>query len=303
MQIQTFKLFRDLVDSGSFSGAAEINGVTQSAVSQQVKSIEEKFQVKLLDRSRKNLTLTPEGEAFLEASRGVLGAIAGLDDKISRLRNVVAGDLRIATVFSIGLHELPPYLKQFRQSYPEVQTHVEYRRSSQVYAAVSDNHAEVGLVAYPAARRGLDVRTFWKDQLVVICPPGHRLAQRSQVRLRELGGERFISFEPDLPTRKAIDRHLRDAKVTVRHAMEFDSVETVKRTVEIENAISIVPETAVRKEVSAGTLVALPIDQMPSLSRPLGVIVKKNALSLPVIREFVAMLEKFDLGGEKSRTV
>ncbi|HEY5791778.1 MAG TPA: LysR substrate-binding domain-containing protein, partial [Chthoniobacterales bacterium] len=107
----------------------------------------------------------------------------------------------------------------------------------------------------------------------------------------------------DLPTRKAIDRHLREARVRVRHAMEFDSVETVKRTVEIENAISIVPETAVRDEVAAGTLVALPVEHTPALARPLGVIVKKSALGLPVIREFLAMLEKFDLGGERSRSL
>lgn len=303
MQIQSFKIFRDLVQSGSFSAAAEANGLTQSAVSQQIKALEDRFAVKLLDRSRKVLTLTLEGEAFLETSRDVLGAIEALEHRIGLLRDVVAGKLRIATVFSIGLHELPPYLKQFRQSYPEVEVQVEYRRSGQVYAAVLEGLAEIGLVAYPAPRRGLEVLPFWRDELVVICPPTHRLANRRRVRLGEIGGERFIAFEPDLPTRKAIDRHLRDARVRVRHAMEFDSVETVKRTVEIENAISIVPETSVRTEVAAGTLVALSIEHETPLTRPLGAIVKKNARSLPAIREFLAMLEKFDLGGEQSRAI
>ena len=114
MQIQTFKLFCDLAETGSFSKAAEANGVTQSAVSQQIRAIEQRFDVRLIERGRRNFALTPEGNAFLEASREILGTYEGLGARIQKLQNVVAGELRIATIFSIGLHELPPYLKDFR---------------------------------------------------------------------------------------------------------------------------------------------------------------------------------------------
>ncbi|MCX7868652.1 MAG: LysR family transcriptional regulator, partial [Terrimicrobiaceae bacterium] len=111
LQVQTFKIFSDLANSSSFSRAAEANGVTQSAVSQQVRAIEERYGAKLIERGRKNFALTPEGQAFLEASREILATLENLEAKIQELQHVVAGELRLATIFSIGLHERPPVLK------------------------------------------------------------------------------------------------------------------------------------------------------------------------------------------------
>ena len=86
--------------------------------------------------------------------------LGDLEGRISRLQSLVAGELRISTIISIGLHELPPYLKIFRQAHAEVDVRVEYRRSSEVYLSVLDGRADIGLVAYPSARRGLQATTF-----------------------------------------------------------------------------------------------------------------------------------------------
>src|SRR5688572_7592799 len=121
MQIQSFKVFSDLAETASFSKAAERNGITQSAVSQQVSAIENRFDVEVIERGRRNFGLTPEGRVFLEASRDILGALDGLGSRLHRLRNAVTGELRVATIFSIGLHELPPYLKIYRNEFPDVE--------------------------------------------------------------------------------------------------------------------------------------------------------------------------------------
>lgn len=297
MQIQTFKVFCDLADTESFSKAAERNGITQSAVSQQVRSIEEQFQVRLIDRGRRAFCLTPEGQAFLASSREIVGAYDELGTRMQKLQEVVSGELRIATIFSIGLHELPPYLKRFRREFPLVEVRMDYRRSAQVYAAVQENRADVGLVAYPASRRGITASVFWRDRLVVICAPSHPLAARRKVALADIGGEKFIAFEPDLPTRREVDRRLRQAGARVKVAFEFDNIETVKRAVEIESAVSIVPRTSVRSEVEAGQLVSLEITEA-EMWRPLGTLVKKSSAGTPALREFLGLLEKTDLGGE-----
>ncbi len=299
MQIQTFKVFCDLADTESFSKAAERNGITQSAVSQQVRSIEEQFQVRLIDRGRRAFCLTPEGQAFLASSREIVGAYDELGTRMQKLQEVVSGELRIATIFSIGLHELPPYLKRFRREFPLVEVRMDYRRSAQVYAAVQENRADVGLVAYPASRRGITASVFWRDRLVVICAPSHPLAARRKISLSDLGGEKFIAFEPDLPTRREVDRRLRQAGARVKVAFEFDNIETVKRAVEIESAVSIVPRTSVRSEVEAGQLVSLEITDA-EMWRPLGTLVKKSSAGTPALREFLGLLEKTDLGGEGS---
>lgn len=299
MQIQTFKVFCDLVDTESFSKAAERNGITQSAVSQQIKSIEEQFEVCLIDRGRRAFFLTPEGRAFLASSRRIMGVYDDLGGRMRKLQEVTAGKLRIATIFSIGLHELPPYLKRFRREFPLVDVRVDYRRSALVYAAVQENQADVGLVAYPVSRRGITASVFWRDRLVVICAPAHPLASRRKIALADLGGEKFIAFDPDLPTRREVDRQIRGAGVCVRVVFEFDNIETVKRAVEIENAVSIVPRTSVRSEVETGQLACLEIADA-GMWRPLGTLIKKSSARPPALREFLSLLEKMDLGGEGS---
>ena len=291
MQIETFKIFRDLAESGSFSRAALSNGITQSAVSQQIRALETRFHVSLIERGRRAFALTAEGEAFLGASREIVDVYEHLDDRLKSLSNVIEGRLSVGVIYSIGLHELPPYIKAFRAAQPGVEVHVEYRRSWELYGAVMEGDVDIGLVCYPAKKKGLQILPFLNDRLVMICHPQHPLAARSSVRLSDLEGERFISFEPDQPTRKVIDRAFRDQGVHIRHAIEFDSVETVKRAVEIENGISIVPARTVRQEVENAALTAIEITS-PQMWRPLGVLLKRDRARSPAVREFLALLQK-----------
>jgi DNA-binding transcriptional LysR family regulator len=291
MQIETFKIFRDLAESGSFSRAAVSNGITQSAVSQQIRALEQRYQVSLIERGRRAFALTAEGEAFLGASKEIVEVYEHLDDRLKSLSNTVEGQLTVGVIYSIGLHELPPYIKAFKAAHPAVDVHVEYRRSWELYDAVTEGQVDLGLVCYPAKKKGLQILPFLNDRLVMICHPHHPLAARASIRLSDLEGERFISFEPDQPTRKVIDKALRDHGVHIRHAIEFDNVETVKRAVEIENGISIVPTRTVRQEVENGALAAVNISE-PEMWRPLGVLLKRDRARSPAVREFLALLQR-----------
>ncbi len=291
MQIETFKVFCDLVETASFSRAASLNSITQSAVSQQIRALEQRYDVSLIERGKKNFSVTQEGRAFLEASKEILHTYGNLGDRIRELQNVVAGQLRVATVYSIGLHELPPFLKKFRAVYPEVEVLIDYRRSAQVYNEVLEGDADLGLVAFPTKRTGLVIEDFWRDKLVLICHPSHPLAECKRINLRDLSGEKFISFEPDLPTRKVIDRLLREEGIEIVPAMDFDNIETVKRAVEIENGVSIVPLSSVADETRNGSLVAVEIESF-EMWRPLGVIYRRHRAISPAQKQFVALLKE-----------
>ena len=290
MQIETFKVYCDLIETASFSHSAKLNGITQSAVSQQIRALEIKFGVVLIERGKKNFSLTPEGKVFLDAARQIMEVYGGIGDRFHELQDKVGGTLRVSTVYSLGLHELPPYVKQFRQRFPDVEVRVDYARSSQVYVDVIDGRADLGIVAYPTKRGGIAIDEFAQDRLVLVCPPGHELAERRSVKLADLRGRRFIAFEPDIPTRKAIDRVLKSEDVAVEREMEFDNIETVKRAVEVENAISIVPMQSVQAEVKAGTLVAIEIKNA-DMWRPLGILQKRTRSTSPAMREFIALLK------------
>jgi len=289
MHIDHFKVFCDLAETQSFSKAADLNGITQSAVSQRVRQMEEKFGATLVERGHRNFALTPEGIAMLEAAREVLAIYNDLGSRLQTIRNEVSGDLRVASIFSIGLHELPPLLKGFQARHPDVRVRVDFRRSQQVYLEVQSGEVDVGLVAYPAKRTGLAFEVFEEDDMVLIVHPNHPFAGAGSIPLNQLNGQRFISFEPDTPTRKVIDRYLRENGVTPVHVMEFDNVETVKRAVEVESGISIVPENTVRQEVETGQLAAVRLEGQ-RLTRPLGIVYQRNRPRFPALAEFIDAL-------------
>ena len=295
MQIEAFKVFRDLVDGESFSKAAQVNSITQSAVSQQVRSWETRYGIPLIERSSKQFGLTREGQLFYEAARRIVGEIDGFQNALAEMRNIIAGPIRVSTVYSIGLHELPPFIKRFLKEYPAVNVHVEYRRSNQVYEDVAEGASDFGLVAFPSIRKQIRVKPFRRDRLVLICSPQHRLARNGdgEIAIGEVAEEKFIGFEPDIPTRKAVDGIFKENGFEVRPVMEFDNVETVKRAVEIDAGIAVVPRATIEQELKNGSLVALEFKGQ-SFYRPLGILYKTGRIFSPGMRRFMDVLTQGD---------
>lgn len=289
MHIENFKIFSDLVESQSFSRAAKLNGVTQSAVSQQLRSMEKHFSALIVDRSQKQFRLTREGHRLYESAKEILHRYEKLVSELQEMKKVISGTIHISTIYSIGLHELPPYITKFLKEYPSVNVRVEYRRSNLVYEDILHNSVDMGLVAYPNKLRQLDVIPFLEDRLVMICNPEHHLAKRKSIEITDLANENFIGFDQDIPTRKATDQMFRDHKVELEPVMEFDNIETVKRAVEINAGISIVPQATVTQEIKQGLLKAIPIKGC-NVVRPLAIIHRKGRVLTPAMKKFIATL-------------
>lgn len=290
MQIETLKVFCDLTETESFTKAAQINQITQSAVSQQISTLERTFKALLIERSKKKFRLTREGQILYDYSKQIIQMYDSLFHKVQEIRDIVSGTIRVATIYSIGLHDLPPYLKKFLRSYPTVNVHVEYRRSNQVYEEVIGNVDDIGLVAYPVKDPKLEVVPLRKDKLVLISHPQHPLAKNKTLKLKDLGGHKFIAFEPDIPTRKAIDKVLKEHGVQTQTVMEFDNIETVKRAVEIDAGIALVPQSTIGQEIGKKTLAQVEIDDA-DLYRPLAAIYKKNKVLSPAMKQFINILK------------
>ena len=290
MQIESLKVFCDLAETESFTKAAQINGVTQSAVSQQISSLERTFKSLLIERSKKKFRLTREGQVLYDYSKQIIQTYESLHSKLQELKDIISGTIRVATIYSIGLHDLPPYIKKFMKVYPTVNVHVEYRRANQVYEDVLGNVVDMGLVAYPVKDSKLEIIPLRKEPLVLICHPQHPFAKSKSVKLKALAGQKFVGFEPDIPTRKALDKILKEYDVNVNNVMEFDNIETVKRAVEIDAGISIVPEGTVVQEVAKQTLAAVPLED-GTFFRPLAVLYKKNKVLSPAMKQFLTILK------------
>lgn len=289
MQLESLKMFCDVVETGSFSRAAQLNHVTQSAVSQQIRALETRYEQKLLSRSARQVTPTPAGERLFRGCKEILARFTEVESEIREQSSEVAGTTTVSTIYSVGLHELQSIQRVLLQTHPKVNMRLTYRRNDQVYDDVILGAAEIGIVAYPQPRAGVDIHPFRDDKLAVVCAPSHAFAGKSKVSLTALSGVPFIAFDREAPTRKALDRLFREKNLELNPIMEMDNVETIKRAVEMGLGVAILPLATVSAEVARGTLVAKSFAD-GAVSRPIGLLLRKGKY---LDRASAAVLESF----------
>jgi DNA-binding transcriptional LysR family regulator len=292
MHIETLKVFCDLVDLESFSLAAERNFITQSAVSQQIRALEEKFKRRLLERvrGRREVKLTAAGEVFYRESKIVLDAYDQLQEALRGIVGKIGGTVKVATVYSVGLHELPAKVREFMTKFPSAKIDLEYSRTTRVVRDVLNGTVELGVLAFPEPRRGLKIAQMPNNRLVLIAPPDHKFATRKRVKIKDLNGQDFVLFERDVPTRKAMDKILKEHGVEVRKVAEFDNIETIKRAVEVGFGLAIVPQPAVTEEAHTGRLAVIDLAEKYWV-RPIGVVYRSDRKLSLAARKFVELLE------------
>jgi DNA-binding transcriptional LysR family regulator len=291
VHIETLKIFCDLADSRSFSKTAEKHLLSQSAISQQLAQLELAHKCQLIARKKRPIELTTAGQVFYKAAKDILERYDQLKTELNALKTGIETRINVAAIFSIGMHSLPDYVKKFMIRYPTVNMRIEYFSADNVYEMVLNGEFDIGLVAVPKKDRRLDVYEFEEEPLVLVCSPKHPLAGETKADIHKLQFERFIAFEKDVPTRIWIDNILSRYSTVVRTVMEFDNVETVKRAVEINAGVSILPQATVIQEVAGGTLKAIPFSNERFL-RPTGVIVRKGRTLSQAARYFIEILRK-----------
>lgn len=295
MHIETLKIFCDVVENQSFSLAASQNFITQSAVSQQIRGLEERYGKRLLERRRGSVKPTPAGEILHRSARAILHAFNEMEAELQGLSNVVTGSVRIGTVHSAGLYELSDSLKAYFSDFPQVNVYLEYDRASSVYDQVLRGNVDFGIVAYPTARAQITVIEFRSDRLVIACAPNHSLTERGRVPVGALDGEKFIGFEKGIPTRMALDRLFRAKNINVQYVAELDNIEMIKRLVEVGAGVALLPEKSFAFEVQSGSLVKIELADK-ELRRPIGIIYRTGRHFSPAAEKLMEYLRGPELG-------
>jgi len=291
MNLETLQLYCDVVRLRSFSRGASVHEVSQSAASQAIQQLESELDVPLLDRTRRPFKVTPEGRIFYEACRDLLDRYEQAKARISSARTRLDGTVRVAAIYSVGLHDVSRHLQPFMSAHPQAKVLLECLHPHKVVDAVINDEADIGILSYPPALRGLTVISWRSEKMVLVCHPGHRLAKRRVVMPADLEGEKFIAFDADLGIRKAIERSLKQRNVKVNAVMEFDNIETIKQAIAIDAGVSILPQPTVLKEVGIGSLAAVPLG-IHDLVRPVGIIYRKQKQLSPTVASFIESLQK-----------
>jgi DNA-binding transcriptional LysR family regulator len=283
------KLFRDVAHARSLSRAAAINGISQSAATQHIQELEKRLGVQLLDRSTRPLGLTPGGKLYAELCRDVLRREEEFVAALDEIKAEVEGTVRVASIYSIGLSELPHLRDEFHHVYPGAQLHIEYLRPEKVYEAVLEDQADLGFISYPEHRRDLTVIPWREERMTVAVYPSHPFASREMLLPQDLDGEEFIAFDEELIIRRELDRFFRDHGVEISIAMQFDNIQSIKEAVVLGSGISILPERTIQSEIEQNRLVSIPL-HAPELVRPTGIIHRRKKKLTRAAREFLKLV-------------
>ena len=291
MHFDMLKVFCDLADLRSFSKTAEKHLLSQSAISQQLAQLELAYKCQLINRKRRPIELTKEGQLLYQAAKDILERHEQFQNELKNLQKTSISRINIGAIFSIGMHTLPDYVKKFMANYPNINVHIEYFSAEVIYEKVLEGEIDIGIVAVPKRDKRLEVYDFEDELLVLACSPRHILAKESTIDIHQLQFERFIAFEKEVPTRIWIDNMLHRYNVSIQPVMEFDNIETIKRAVEINLGVSILPQITMLQEVGSGTIKAIHFSN-ERFVRPTGIIIRKGKIFSQAGRYLVELLRK-----------
>lgn len=287
--MQTLRLFVDVVRCHSFSQAATLHGISQSATSQRVHQLEKQLGVTLIDRSQRPLGLTAEGERFFIGCEDILERYDRLERSVRKDPQQHTGTVRVAAIYSAGIELLNDVRERYLQKHPQIDLELTYEHPDTIYQMVKDHEVDLGIVSCPEHWKNTSVIHLRDEMMALVCTPDHELATRSSVQPGDLAKRPLIFPETDLPIGRRIRQYFRDHKVAPQVVESFDNLDTMRNAVVATGHIAIMPKRAVMREVKAGTLTCVPLN--PTLTRPVGIIYKKRAAKLepfsPAVQVFV----------------
>ena len=289
MQLKTLKVFCDVVSRRSFSRAADDNGISQSGASQMVNHLEEELGVKLIDRSKRPFVLTPEGEVYYEGCKKLIHRYFTLEEEVRSLHVEVAGRVNVASIYSVGLSHMEQLVQDFGEKHPRANVRLEYHHPNKVYELVDDDQVDFGLVSYPKPTRTIKAQPWRDEPIVLACSPDHSYSQEDCLPLAALDGQKLVAIDSGLKIRRELDKALAAAEVEPEIVMEFDNIENIKRAVEINAGISLLPSPTIERELADGSLVMIKVKDV-DLVRPLGIICRKGIEMGKTAGMFVEML-------------
>jgi DNA-binding transcriptional LysR family regulator len=244
--------------------------------------------------------LTAEGETYHLGVRQLVRNYFSLEDEVRNLHQAVAGRVRVASIYSIGLSHLHQYVGDFMSRHPQANLRLQYQHPDEVYDLVQRDEVDVGLVSYPKSSRNVEA-VAWRDEpMVFVCAPDHPLASQTSLAPDWLDGLDWIGFDRGLRIRREIDRFLSSHNAEINMVNEFDNLETIKRAIEINVGVALLPQPTIVREVQLGSLVAIPLAygesaDEPPLHRPLGIIYRRGRSQAPTVVRFIKELQEIDL--------
>ena len=287
LNLDQLRTFATVVDQKSFSGAAARLGVTQPAVSLQVRQLEKRFGVKLIERVGRRAAATAAGAELLTHARDVEAALAAAADAMAPHAKGAAGRVRLGTGATACIYLLPKVLRDLRQRFPALDIVVSTGNTPDMLRAIEENRIDVALVTLPAAGRMLDVRPVLDDEFVAVAPRGTRLPR--EITAAELAKLPLVQYEPGANTRRVVDDWALRAGHPLKAVMELGSVEAMKELVGAGLGCSVLPRMALRAREQRQFVIR---SLKPKLYRKLALVLRRDKPLTKGLREVTRGIER-----------
>jgi len=292
LNLYKLEIFAIVVQTGSFSAAADQLLMTQPAVSQHIQNLEASLGARLFTRGRRGVSLTPAGETLYQYTRTILRLVADAENAVTDVTQLAHGHVSVGATPGVSVYRLPDWVQAFRQQHPNLGISVQTSITPQIVADLHNRKLDLGLIEGEldgVDQKGLGVLELETDEQFVIVDARHPWARRSSIPCNELNGQPFVMRQRNSQTRIWLERKLAAAGIQVQIAAEFDTVESIKRSVIKGIGITILPEYAVHSELEIGMLHALSIEGKP-MERTLKLVWNEERYFSPVTRTFLRVL-------------
>lgn len=290
MELYQLEAFEAVISHGSFTRAAEALYLTQPAVTRQIAALESELQTRLFDRLGRTVHLTAAGETLHRYAEAIVRLAREAQHAIADIEAGTAGRLAVGASSTLATYVLPPLLRRFRESHSRVEISVHTGVSAQVVEMVRANEVDIGLVTGEIHDPALQATILADFATCVVVPPAHPLAARRSVSAAKLAGSPLILMEAGTNLRAYVDRLLGAAGVEEQVTMELDNVEAIKRMIQADLGISLLPEVAVSLEVQDGRLVALDLTDVPHANRHITLIHRRDKYLTTAVQAFLKLL-------------
>ena len=292
MEIRQLRAFVAIAESGTFTAGALRVHVTQAAISMQIRQLETEIGAKVFVRAPRHVILTEAGEQLLRRARHTLREHDAALDEIAELAGAERGRLRIGSASAMVLTEqLPSILKELRKQHPAADISVTSGTSEVLVDQILAGEVDVAFVSLPVDVRGIKTERLSEDQLVAIASPRHKLSKQKTISAYTLAGERLILGERGGNTRRLIDQFFAQAGVSLRVTMELSRQQAIKRMVEEDMGVGIVPLQSVKEEVEKGKLIRWWIEGA-QINWELGIAQLSNGYDSPIMQKFVSLAHR-----------
>ena len=256
MDIRQIKAFVAIAETGTFTAGAARVHVTQAAISMQIRQLENETGAQLFVRAPRRVILTEAGEKLLERAYVILREHDAALEEMAALTGAHKGRLRIGSASAmVSADPLPQILRELKKEHEAVETSVSSGTSESLVQQVLAGELDIAFVSLPVEARGIQTELLSEDYLVAIASPRHKLANQKVVSAYALAGEKLILGERGGNTRRLIDQFFAQAGVTPKVVMELSRLAAIKRMVEEDMGVGIVPLQSVQEEVTEGRLV------------------------------------------------